>query len=191
MNCYRVILSLDDSWSWLWGLKIPAKIITFMWLIMKDRLMSNSLRVRRNMSDSAICSRCNCEVESSIHIIRDCVEARNIWRYFINTSCWDLNTPVVSWLKSNLMSMDKAYLDGIPWNIWFAAISFNIWKDRNNEVINAGTYSDAGTCARIAIWARKVFQAFSILNSQSNCKIPKLIVWSPLQVLTKLTRTIT
>lgn len=47
LNCD--ISSWNDSWSWLWGLKIPAKIITFFWLMFNDRLMSNSLRAKRHV----------------------------------------------------------------------------------------------------------------------------------------------
>lgn len=97
----------------------------------------------------------------------------------MNISCWNNDTPTTDWLKDNVYGMNKVYLDSIPWLFWISSISFHIWKDRNVEVINSETNSDAGTCAQIAIWAREVSQAFSDLNIHSKLKSPKFIAWSP------------
>lgn len=177
INCNTY--GLNGTWSWLWGLKIPAKVVTFFWLILKDKLMSNSLRAKRHMCDSSVCTRCNYVEETSIHIIRDCIKAQKIWKYFVNISHWDANTSNVDWLKANVCGMNSVYLDGIPWIFWFASISFLIWKDRNTEVINSENNTDAGMCAQIASWAREVFQAFFVLNIRSKFKSPKFIAWSP------------
>lgn len=63
------------TWGWLWKLRIRAKITTFFWLLIRDRLMSNSLRAKINMCDSSLCARCNVEEESSIHITHDSLKA--------------------------------------------------------------------------------------------------------------------
>lgn len=99
--------------------------------------MSNSLRAKRHMCDSSFCARCSVEEESSIHIIRDCYKARNIWNYFVDSSCWDNNISTELWLKDNLVIKAEVRLRGIPWIYWFSAIVFHIWKDRNAEVINS------------------------------------------------------
>lgn len=48
-----------EGWSWLWKLHLPAKFKTFLWLIMLDKLPTNSLRAHRGMTECAQRPRCN------------------------------------------------------------------------------------------------------------------------------------
>ena len=44
----------------------------FLWLAMHDKLLTNTERVRRRLTDNDICEKCHNEIESTLHVLRDC-----------------------------------------------------------------------------------------------------------------------
>lgn len=69
----------QGSWNLIWKLKVPPKIQTFMWLVMHNKLLTNTARVRRGFTQDDSCSRCLHGSEDTLHLLRDCEEARAIW----------------------------------------------------------------------------------------------------------------
>ncbi|XP_028096164.1 uncharacterized protein LOC114296042 [Camellia sinensis] len=57
----------SGNWLWLWKLKIPQILKGFVLLALHQKLLTNSLRVTRGMSNSALCN--NCGDQHSIYII--------------------------------------------------------------------------------------------------------------------------
>ena len=54
-----------------------------MWQVAHERLVTNSLRVRRGLTNDDLCPfACNSK-ENVIHIIRDCARAKNLWRQIL------------------------------------------------------------------------------------------------------------
>ena len=74
LNREGIITSLDPNWKWLWKLKLPMRIIQFLWLVKLDRILSNQMCVRRGISNNSSCKHCGLE-ESANHIFRTCTRA--------------------------------------------------------------------------------------------------------------------
>jgi len=57
----------DSKWSY------------FIWLALRDRLPTNSLRHCWGMDGNGACKQCPREMETVIHVLRDCRVSRDIW----------------------------------------------------------------------------------------------------------------
>ncbi|KAF7826982.1 hypothetical protein G2W53_018146 [Senna tora] len=77
-----------DVWKKIWKWKGPEKIKYFMWLCVKDRVLTNVNRRRRNLSLSDLCPRCRVCSESVLHMVRDCNYARNVWLRLVRPNMW-------------------------------------------------------------------------------------------------------
>ena len=77
-----LLLDYDASskkvWSLIWRWSGPHYIQNFLWLVAKNRLLTNVERVRRHLGGSEICSVCGSDIESVSHVLRDCVAAKVI-----------------------------------------------------------------------------------------------------------------
>lgn len=80
------------------------------------------------MKRNSCCSFCPNTIESSIHVLRDCPYAREMWsklqvdQNFYQNDC-------VAWVSSNLEKTTSVL--GIPWYTWFPFILWRIWIRRN------------------------------------------------------------
>ncbi|KAK8986461.1 hypothetical protein V6N11_010017 [Hibiscus sabdariffa] len=57
MSAYKYLIGSPNAdrtfkWKQIWGLKIPQRIRTFMWLVAHERLMTNAERVRRHIANT-------------------------------------------------------------------------------------------------------------------------------------------
>ncbi|KAE8736080.1 Detected protein of unknown function [Hibiscus syriacus] len=71
--------AVGSIWSLLASYKGLPRVKSLLWLICKNKLLSNEERVRRHMANHSACSICGATVESVSHIFRDCVIARAVW----------------------------------------------------------------------------------------------------------------
>ncbi|KAK7246514.1 hypothetical protein RIF29_41383 [Crotalaria pallida] len=120
--------SNPDSASWVWKVKIPAKIQFFAWLVMLSALPTNELRCNRGLAASAACSRCSCTSESVSHVLRDCPHAHEVWfRIGVHAYPNFWTDPCHIWFKSMLRSqMSYLFAAGVWW----------IWRWRNNHLFD-------------------------------------------------------
>ncbi|KAK9032449.1 hypothetical protein V6N11_056713 [Hibiscus sabdariffa] len=176
--------SLDSSsthWDAVWSLSVPQRVRVFLWLALRQKLMTNLERQRRNLCNNVSCSRCSF-AESTTHVLRDCAHARQIWDAVcsgtVSSSFYtaDLHT----WLLLNLRSRNILAPLDVPWNILFGSVCWHIWKCRN-EYVFAGSNSHPDSVAlHSIIWARHYYTATVVpqrlpspLHDASPCQ------WSP------------
>ncbi|KAF7843708.1 putative ribonuclease H protein At1g65750 family [Senna tora] len=143
-SAYRLItgdhaLEERNIWRKVWGWKGPEKIKYFLWLCVKDRIMTNVNRKRRNISTSEFCPRCKNIPESVLHTIRDCEYAKNVWMRLVKPKFWPrfFNNNVENWFCMNL-SENLGCFD-INWHLAFGLAVWNIWKARNEFVFKSGS----------------------------------------------------
>ncbi|KAE8700193.1 hypothetical protein F3Y22_tig00110560pilonHSYRG00091 [Hibiscus syriacus] len=79
--------AVGSIWSLLASYKGLPRVKSLLWLICKNKLLSNEERARRHMANHSACSICGATVESVSHIFRDCVIARAVWGNLIKTGC--------------------------------------------------------------------------------------------------------
>ncbi|KAK9042425.1 hypothetical protein V6N11_017499 [Hibiscus sabdariffa] len=67
----------DPKWSCIWSLPIAQRIRMFLWLVLRQHLMTNVERVHRGLSSDPSCLSCGCYNETILHILRDCPLVRS------------------------------------------------------------------------------------------------------------------
>ncbi|CAI0546181.1 unnamed protein product [Linum tenue] len=78
----------DDAAKWkeIWKWRGPERVRHFLWLAMRERLLTNSERARRKLTTSTGCGACGCAEETVLHVLRDCDLARLTWMQLIPPS---------------------------------------------------------------------------------------------------------
>lgn len=56
----------------IWKSAAPQRVKIFLWLLLRNHILTNEVRVERRMADERSCPRCNALVETSLHAVRDC-----------------------------------------------------------------------------------------------------------------------
>ncbi|KAJ1386206.1 Ribonuclease H-like superfamily [Sesbania bispinosa] len=134
----------DPIWKKVWSWSGPHKLRSFLWMILKGGLKTNSFRSKGGISDSPLCPCCGAFPESQIRILRDCHYAHQIW-YLLKVDNADLrffSRDIHSWIASNLDGHSTA-LHQAPWSTVFVNTVFSIWSSRNEYVFKANLkYAD-------------------------------------------------
>ncbi|BBH09066.1 hypothetical protein Prudu_021464 [Prunus dulcis] len=149
----------DYSFSLLWKLKIPPKLKIFAWLIAQGKILSNEQRVRRQLTLDASCGVCEWPIETTLHILRDCYKARDIW----NTT--------------NLLSQ-AVWCSNIPWSLVFIFTCWYVWKWRNHQVFQGDDDVSPYPKQLIVRAVHEWFKASRVL-SKHNHKVQVDLKWEP------------
>ncbi|KAE8728847.1 Pyrophosphate--fructose 6-phosphate 1-phosphotransferase subunit beta 1 [Hibiscus syriacus] len=82
----------------------PVPIRSFIWLVLHQRLMTNSERCRRGIAVDHLSQVCATAEETIIHVLRDCTTARMVWQAIVPDSYRDVffSSPLVDRLRNNL-----------------------------------------------------------------------------------------
>ncbi|MCI19533.1 ribonuclease H, partial [Trifolium medium] len=82
-SAYRLqngpIHGMEGDWKNLWAWRGPHRIQTFIWLAARERILTNLRRSKWGVRISPICSRCGRDDETTVHVLRDCVFATQVW----------------------------------------------------------------------------------------------------------------
>ncbi|KAF7811664.1 putative ribonuclease H protein At1g65750 family [Senna tora] len=76
-------------WSKIWKWPVHERIRSFIWLITHGKILTNSHRRHRNLTDNATCSRCGREDETVLYALRDCDEVAELWMRFVAPQRWN------------------------------------------------------------------------------------------------------
>ena len=83
MEKYMLIQDHTDGnkikWRSIWKWKGRERIKTFIWLMCQDRLLTNTARFARNMTEDNRCQKCEREIETSLHVIKDYLVVSYTW----------------------------------------------------------------------------------------------------------------
>lgn len=72
-------LSGLNGWTMIWESSLPLRIQHFLWLIRRQRLLTNSEWVHRCMTDNACYVRCGGTQELVLHALCDYLFAQKVW----------------------------------------------------------------------------------------------------------------
>ncbi|KAL6499591.1 hypothetical protein OROGR_027501 [Orobanche gracilis] len=98
----------------------------FIWLSMHDAIQVNANRFRRNLVESAACSRCSSPWEDTMHCLRDCPHSKELWLKMGAVSWANFNVlEIKEWISSQALSSNGVKLLACVWGIW---------KWRNNMI---------------------------------------------------------
>ncbi|KAL8152516.1 hypothetical protein V2J09_010276 [Rumex salicifolius] len=103
-------------------------------LLIRGVVLTNEERVRRHLTNEAICAICNKEMESEGHLFRDCEKIRDLWRTICLAELTNFfQTTSPSRIRENLCS-SLLVTEGEEWSVIFAMAVWWIWRWRNDHV---------------------------------------------------------
>ncbi|KAH1115032.1 hypothetical protein J1N35_008410 [Gossypium stocksii] len=85
----------------LWGTRVPPKVKTINWRFFNNDIPSyHNLQIKR-LKNTAICPRCEADVETNGHIIHDCPKRNQNWDALgLNRPAGEDNEDIRSWFMS-------------------------------------------------------------------------------------------
>jgi hypothetical protein len=121
---------LEEKKWWykaIWSLNIPIKIICFMWMCLKDCILTGVNYQKRGGIGPLVCNLCLKNEETTTHLFVECQKTQNIWSKVIKTlridSDWKCTT-IEENLRHWFFKLPK--LRHIPFLVFWG-----IWKFRN------------------------------------------------------------
>ncbi|PKI55955.1 hypothetical protein CRG98_023687 [Punica granatum] len=150
-------------WRVIWSWEGPQRLRAFLWLVACDNLLTNEARVRQRLTVSADCPRCNTNVESIIHILRDCSSARQMWERLIPPSLQPnfFSVSLHDWLMLNLV-----WPPCENWPTIFVTGCWLLWTWRNKELF-CTDFDRPRDEGRTILAAARSFREGRLLSSQA------------------------
>lgn len=110
-----------------------------MWKLAHDALITNQFRWRRGFAESNICPICSREEKSAIHLMRECVFARQVWSFVADNALPHsfLLGEIQSWICTNLKN--ESQRKGVKWHILFGIALLSLWQCRNELIFQGMT----------------------------------------------------
>jgi len=125
----------DSFWDLVWQINLPHKINFFLWLVAQECLMANANRFARGLAQSLACTICDATEETTLHLLRDYLLARSVWRSLVShpEQATFFTKPLRNWLSSNLTISTT---DHGHWPTQFATTLWWIWRWRNKHILD-------------------------------------------------------
>ncbi|KAK8523329.1 hypothetical protein V6N12_047853 [Hibiscus sabdariffa] len=134
-------------WKLIHKSRTLPRIKSFLWLVCKDRVLTNTDRLRRHIVNTAECMICGARVEDLDHLLRQCPFAKEVREPLIRPCKIGefYQTPIPNWIKWNLQNPSYFATVQDDWDIKFGAILWNLWSQRIvAEVGHAASLSSIG-----------------------------------------------
>ncbi|CAA0836031.1 Polynucleotidyl transferase- ribonuclease H-like superfamily protein [Striga hermonthica] len=138
--------SSQALWTAIWTWPGPPRIRTFLWLLKRNRLLTNSERCRRHLTSSDVCIVCGLAVETALHVVRDCSLAKEIWRSLLPCAAAGqfFRLQLEQWISFNLLHSKDL---GQAWDRTFGVVVWKLWQWRN-EFIFQGKQRTLQVCKK-------------------------------------------
>lgn len=175
-------LSFEEvrGWRTMWRVDVPQRVRFSLWLASHDRVMTNSNRFLRNLTDDPRCLVCGEVEENTAHILRDCPTAIMVWGKLgveLRNVSWRL--PLKDWLLINLESV-KDEKDG-NWGQLFSITVWWLWRWRNERVFSSASSIPIDQVSFILARVHQVRKAFNRKlpepRNQMNRRTEVLVRW--------------
>lgn len=82
----RIVEQVWKGWRVIWRLKAQKRAQVFIWIMAHDKILTNFSRWRRKMAMTPTCFLCGDAAEDTLHAIRDCRAAKEVWLRFFSTT---------------------------------------------------------------------------------------------------------
>ncbi|CAI0547219.1 unnamed protein product, partial [Linum tenue] len=166
-------------WRTIWKAPTMQRVRSFLWLMNHDRLFTNAERGRRHLTTEKGCKICGADLETTIHIIRDCPFARATWADMLGAE------PDSLFLEPDIKRWSHFYLSGrsqIIDSTLFAGVSWLLWKNRNGLVFR----SELKTHTHIQVQAKqlreqllKAFEKEMKVFGDGGLRVRRDVGWQP------------
>ncbi|KAJ8760048.1 hypothetical protein K2173_010904 [Erythroxylum novogranatense] len=126
-------------WQLIWTWQGPKRVQMHLWLVAKQRLMTNGRRFQLSLADFPACVDCPLHEESLAYVFRDCWRARSIWNQLLhgNDRQQFYRRDFPSWLERNLRGPCGSYTAD-HWPLVFGVVLWKLWIWRNERCFTPG-----------------------------------------------------
>ncbi|KAL4279937.1 hypothetical protein GQ457_03G021630 [Hibiscus cannabinus] len=123
---------IDPDWKRVLKIQVPQRIRVFLWLALHRRLLTNVERERRHLTASVQCKVCFDSPEDTIHVLRDCMVARNLWSRVLTEAQYETFSQLNGddWFRVNLFAPNIVTSTRKEWPQVFAIFCWLLWKNR-------------------------------------------------------------
>lgn len=171
----------ERVWRQIWQWNGPPRFKTCLWLIANNKLLSNTERCKRQMTNSSQCPICNHSDGTVVHAIRDCPKSMGIWKSLVPSTHWGefFNSDISDWVLNNLQGKDPFTTSvSLPWQMTFVVACWTIWRERNNVVFNQKNRDPQQIVFGIYHQAHEINNNNLKLSKLGLGKVETLIGWS-------------
>lgn len=134
--CCTVSPPLFRADKLIWKLRSPQRVRTFLWLLIREKILTNAERVQRGMSSYSCSEQCGNFLESAIRVVRDCGVARSVWNSLLPWHLWNVfySLQLEGWMHGNVLNAGTIQFDGGEWSSLFSIVAGFF---RNNKIISS------------------------------------------------------
>ncbi|CAJ2637225.1 unnamed protein product [Trifolium pratense] len=109
------------SWTWLWNISAPEKLKFFLWTALHNSLPTREMLCHRNMLQANHCPRCNQEIETTLHCLRDCDFAVRLWHSIgFTDQAFYRENDLYNWLRIGIQGKSVFMFLAAVWWLWRA-----------------------------------------------------------------------
>ncbi|KAJ3682383.1 hypothetical protein LUZ60_014956 [Juncus effusus] len=123
-----------NDWSVkVWKLKVPTKIRFFIWLIGLNRLPTQENLIRKGWTSIMTCTLCSSGIiEIANDLFTHCPYSMRFWRRSGFSPLPSDSSNLAFWRR--IRNSQLTIEDKIHWDVYWAAGSWTLWKQRNQRV---------------------------------------------------------
>lgn len=124
-----------SGWKMLWKMRASQRVKVFSWLMAHGKLLTNVERWRRRLASDPICVRCHQGEEDTLHAVRDCPWAREVWEVLIHPASHQVffSLKLEDWVLW-LLKEQKTPAEQPRWNGKKVTVCWWQWRWRNAEL---------------------------------------------------------
>ncbi|KAH9647730.1 putative ribonuclease H protein [Citrus sinensis] len=158
----------------------PQAIRVFIWTVLHDRLKIKRELMRRHLVSNGYCDRCGLDLESTLHVLRDCPMAKRVWNHFVPRSLQAdfYSKPLKKWIIYNVQSKEQ-YRWNLDWNCIFEFTIWRLWYWRNKFRFDHVYVDSKFVTQDIMTWAEENQRANDSLLGTAAKKKEAWLHWSP------------
>lgn len=124
----------DSRWKKVWHLPVKERTRCFIWQLKHDHLLTNERKRKMQLGGSS-CGSCVGILESTIHVLRDCPKAMEVWIHLVCLEERDnfFDIGLAQWIEANMsMSLDVDF--GVDWSRVWANTCYALWLWQNRKI---------------------------------------------------------
>jgi hypothetical protein len=126
--------NMEKKWNQIWKIDSIERIKVFIWQMAHDRLMTKSILAKWQIGN-ALCHNCIQFEETTMHVVRDCAVAVNIWNHLLTNQERGqfFMMEFHDWITLNLNNKIGMRF-GNGWRTVWATTCFLLWQWRNKSL---------------------------------------------------------
>ncbi|GLU12078.1 hypothetical protein SLE2022_287860 [Rubroshorea leprosula] len=168
----------DQCWKWVWKLRCSERVRMFVWLLLRNRVLTNAVRYERHLAASSTCPRCGGESETALHLLRDCPFAIQVWTMLGLGNHVFFQLSWQQWIRCGSQKVSKVCTRDMSYDVLFLSAVWELWKCRNRLVFKGEHLPAATLCDAICAYAQDTYRAMAC-NIFVKSQAPRWISWQP------------